>query len=89
MKRKIAYEKFYTKDKFLQITYQQIFECVESKSRSWSELNLAKGSKITFVNLTGIDLIVHIIAALNLGYIFSVLTVSKGNAFTEFLALTI
>ena len=80
---KTAFEIFHSKDKFQKYSYQEIYTFVEEKSKSWFESDLGKGSIITFVNVTGIDLLVHMMAALNLGCIFSVLTVKPGNEFSE------
>ncbi|NQY38438.1 MAG: hypothetical protein HRT37_26610 [Alteromonadaceae bacterium] len=55
---KIAFEIFHSKDKFQKYSYQEIYTFVEEKSKSWFESDLGKGSIITFVNVTGIDLLV-------------------------------
>ena len=81
----IAYERFCSEGKSEKYDYKTIHDWVELQSTIWFELGLGRGSKITLVNVTGIDLIVYMMTALNLGCIFSVLNVSLNNRFDDFL----
>jgi len=80
---RVAYEIIGTDS--LKRRYWELAYCVEYVTAELSEQGIAKGDTLAFINLNGFDLMVHVLAAMNLGCIYSSLFITQSNDYQWFL----